>query len=441
MMKLVPIAALCALGVIACSHLREPDDAQLATLLQGDHANAADANAPLDSRAIECLRAWSGDADLLKGMAMRYAGEDGRKSCRTTLDGRVADAGRNPDRFTFAEISAPKVVRRAIELQQARRLAAAGRHAQRGKFRPRCATLAPPGQDSRRRTRTSTSAPPVRVCRKRKTLCLQTQQAAADPAADSGLKRFAGYCMGSLRKLRTTMEASARNGRTPEQLRSLADSADNIANVARELLAAPQVAPRRMPSCSTSTAPCTSPTTNSSSASCARRVRAARTSTRSPARSSCASTWRRSRALPEAVRARLLARRDRRLTDDGVLVIQANRFRDQAKNREDARAAPRRADPRGAGGAEAAHRHAADARVEGTPHRCQEEAARRSSARAAAAIGAPNEATACGDALPLPPPMPQFNAEQRAPAGARGCCVAVAGGCTARFPDVAQAGA
>ena len=45
----------------------------------------------------------------------------------------------------------------------------------------------------------------------------------------------------------------------------------------------------------------------------------------------------RSRALPEPVRARLLARRDRRLTSDGVLVIQANRFRDQAKNRDDAR--------------------------------------------------------------------------------------------------------
>ncbi|MEP7043357.1 MAG: alternative ribosome rescue aminoacyl-tRNA hydrolase ArfB [Dokdonella sp.] len=44
-----------------------------------------------------------------------------------------------------------------------------------------------------------------------------------------------------------------------------------------------------------------------------------------------------SRALPEPVRARLLARADRRVTDAGVLVIQANRFRDQAKNREDAR--------------------------------------------------------------------------------------------------------
>lgn len=42
-------------------------------------------------------------------------------------------------------------------------------------------------------------------------------------------------------------------------------------------------------------------------------------------------------SLPETVRERLLARRDRRLTDDGVLVIQARRFRDQARNRDDAR--------------------------------------------------------------------------------------------------------
>ena len=43
-------------------------------------------------------------------------------------------------------------------------------------------------------------------------------------------------------------------------------------------------------------------------------------------------------SLPEAVRARLLAKRDRRVTDEGVLVIQAQRFRTQERNREDARA-------------------------------------------------------------------------------------------------------
>jgi ribosome-associated protein len=42
-------------------------------------------------------------------------------------------------------------------------------------------------------------------------------------------------------------------------------------------------------------------------------------------------------SLPEAVRERLLAKRDRRLTSDGVLVLSAQRFRTQERNREDAR--------------------------------------------------------------------------------------------------------
>ncbi len=47
---------------------------------------------------------------------------------------------------------------------------------------------------------------------------------------------------------------------------------------------------------------------------------------------------RQSPSLPEAVRERVLARRDRRLTAEGVLVIQGRRFRDQARNRDDVRA-------------------------------------------------------------------------------------------------------
>ena len=45
----------------------------------------------------------------------------------------------------------------------------------------------------------------------------------------------------------------------------------------------------------------------------------------------------RSPSLPEAVRERLLAKRDRRITDEGVLVIDAQRFRTQDRNRQDAR--------------------------------------------------------------------------------------------------------
>jgi ribosome-associated protein len=42
-------------------------------------------------------------------------------------------------------------------------------------------------------------------------------------------------------------------------------------------------------------------------------------------------------SLPDALRARLLARRDHRITDDGVVVISAQRFRTQDRNRQDAR--------------------------------------------------------------------------------------------------------
>ena len=42
-------------------------------------------------------------------------------------------------------------------------------------------------------------------------------------------------------------------------------------------------------------------------------------------------------SLDDAVRSRLLARRDRRVTLDGVIVIHAQRFRTQDRNRDDAR--------------------------------------------------------------------------------------------------------
>ena len=45
----------------------------------------------------------------------------------------------------------------------------------------------------------------------------------------------------------------------------------------------------------------------------------------------------RSPSLPEPVRERLLAKRDRRLTLDGVFVLSAQRFRTQERNRDDAR--------------------------------------------------------------------------------------------------------
>ncbi len=51
----------------------------------------------------------------------------------------------------------------------------------------------------------------------------------------------------------------------------------------------------------------------------------------------CVSTWPTRPRCPNRCAQRLLARRDRRMTGEGVLVIDAQRFRTQDRNREDAR--------------------------------------------------------------------------------------------------------
>ena len=43
-----------------------------------------------------------------------------------------------------------------------------------------------------------------------------------------------------------------------------------------------------------------------------------------------------SRSLPEEVRIRLISMADNRITEDGILIIDARRFRTQGQNREDA---------------------------------------------------------------------------------------------------------
>jgi len=237
MNKLGLLALLCVLGATACSHLREPTDEQLAALLRSERADPADANALLDGNAIDCLRAWSGDKTLLQGLPVRVAGEDGQKECRGKLEGWVADAGRNPDKFSFEDVTAPKVVRRAIDLAESRRAAALADPSKRqvpaalgGASAAKAPQpLAPPDPT------VNLGVAGTRLA-EAEALCLQAQQAAATPEHKQ-IKRFADYCSGNLRNLRTAMEQAARAGQSAERLDQMAASADNIANVARNALA------------------------------------------------------------------------------------------------------------------------------------------------------------------------------------------------------------
>lgn len=235
MNKLALVTIACAFGVTACSQLREPTDAQLATLLHSETASAVDANALLDSKAIDCMRAWSGNEKLLKNLPVGAVSVEGKKDCQGKLDGLLAEGSRNPEKFTFAELTAPKVVTRAIDLQEARRMAALANPA----------THVPPAALTNPAPQTAFAPADASVdlgvagakLSEAETLCAQTQKAAANPQANPRLKQFSGFCVGNLRQLRMTMQESARNGRNAGSLDSLATSATNLANIARDLLA------------------------------------------------------------------------------------------------------------------------------------------------------------------------------------------------------------
>lgn len=243
MKKPLCLALVCALAATACSHTREPTDAQLATFLQSNHAQPGP-KAPLDAHSVDCLRAWSDDADLLKGLSPTVTGEDGKKACRTTLDTRLADATRNPAKFTFADVTAPKVAARAVALQQARMLAemadpAAREHQPPAAFTHPDAAAPPPlpaGSPFVARDPNVDLGLAGTRLHEAQDLCVQTQQAARAPGAKDALVRYAAFCVGNLRRLQMTLEMSARKGHT-EQLGKIGSSAEKMSTIARNLLA------------------------------------------------------------------------------------------------------------------------------------------------------------------------------------------------------------
>lgn len=237
MNRFLLLAIACVLGAAACTRLREPTDVQLGALLRSERASPTDANALLDANAVECLRAWSGDAELAKNLPVRTTSDDGKAACKGKLDGWLVDAARNPDKFRFEEVSAPKVARRAMELQIARQAAAlANSGSQQIPAALTKRNVVPPTFRTTDPSIDLGSAGPL--IKEAETLCQQANQAAASQGANPRLVSFAKYCSGSLRTMRASMEGFAKNG-NKKGLDSLAESATGMANAARNVLALP----------------------------------------------------------------------------------------------------------------------------------------------------------------------------------------------------------
>lgn len=225
----------CTLGFAGCSAPRVPEDWQLTALLQRDDANAPGKQA-IDGQAVGCLRAWSGDAELAKGLSVLVAGEDGRKRCRERLEAWIADETRNPAKFTFEEVSAPDSARRAMNLLESDRSAV--QRPGSGEIPAALRTPAPIAKPRAADPGVDLGASGAELA-EAEALCQQAAQAASAPDANAALRRFAPYCSKSLSRLRGSMEALAKKGGTPAQLEGYASTARNLANTAREILSAP----------------------------------------------------------------------------------------------------------------------------------------------------------------------------------------------------------
>jgi hypothetical protein len=235
MNRILILSAACALGLSACA-TRAPSDAQLIQLLRRDGAAATDANAPLDAAAVSCLRVWSDDAELAKDLPTGARGDDAKNKCRLRLDGWLADATRNPEKFAFKEVSAPPVVRRAVALLAA--------HAP--------AATSDPGEPPAALTNALRAPEPVRGgpvdqfgsagfdLKRAEDLCQQAQQLAAAQGPESSLRRFANYCGRSLRQLRASMKTFSNRGGNLEEMDRLGGEARKLADVAEQALAEAQ---------------------------------------------------------------------------------------------------------------------------------------------------------------------------------------------------------
>jgi hypothetical protein len=120
----VAVTALAA-TLAACHRAKAPTDAELTNLLRVENAQPNDPAARIDPGAVDCLRAWSGDADLAKPLPPAGTSDATKKACRKRLDGWIADATRNPGKLAFEDISTPASVRQAIALLQQHRASGA----------------------------------------------------------------------------------------------------------------------------------------------------------------------------------------------------------------------------------------------------------------------------------------------------------------------------
>jgi len=230
------LAALAAGTLVACHHAKAPTDAQLTSLLRTQSSLPTDPRAPIDPAAVDCLRAWSGDADLAKPLSGMW-NDAVKQNCKKRIDGWIADATRNPDRFSFADISAPPTVRQAAALLQQHRGAVA---------LPSTTDQPPAAMMRQNPVAPAPTLPkgPVDVSgataglNELDGLCKQAKDAAA-AGANTPIARYATMCDRRIAQLRERVNQLATNGGTTREAEMVSDNVHRMVMFGRQLATAP----------------------------------------------------------------------------------------------------------------------------------------------------------------------------------------------------------
>ncbi|HKE47137.1 MAG TPA: hypothetical protein VKB52_03665 [Rhodanobacteraceae bacterium] len=222
------VALAAALG--ACGGSKALSDVQLTSLLRMERAPANDPKAPLDSLAIDCLRAWSGDVELNSSLPPSVTGDANKKFCRQRIDGWLADATRNPDKVTFEQASTTASIRRAQALMLEHRGNAVPRMPMAGDQPPK-ELVAPPDTKG-----------PVDMTQALKglaeleSLCGKAKEAAASGSTTEALMRFSTFCDKRNQQLRQRIAGIQQRG-DARQAQMMDDNIARSLEVARGMLA------------------------------------------------------------------------------------------------------------------------------------------------------------------------------------------------------------
>lgn len=230
------VAALAAGTLAACHHAKAPSDAQLTSLLRVERAQPNDPAAPIDPAAVDCLRAWSGDADLAKPLPAAAMADAFKKGCRQRIDGWIGDATRNPGKLAFDDVSAPASVRQAIALLQQHRATAAlpARSDQPPAMMMRQNPTAPVPTLPKGPVDVSSATAGLHEL---DGLCKQAKDAAA-AGSNAPIARYAPMCEGRIAQLRERVNQLATNGGTSREAEMVNDNVHRMLVFGRQLATA-----------------------------------------------------------------------------------------------------------------------------------------------------------------------------------------------------------